>query len=126
VRIKILGKCWDIVIVPRRMGFVIRRYKQGKRKGEEVRLGTKEDGLCEHPDDRGKRIFIRARQRGVKRLDSQIHEMIHAADWQKDEEWVHDVAHDLARALWRFGWRCTEPPNLVPLKRPPKVLEAKP
>jgi hypothetical protein len=32
-----------------------------------------------------------------------IHELLHAADWTKDEEWVVEVAQDLARFLKEAG-----------------------
>lgn len=38
-------------------------------------------------------------------LDTLIHELLHVADWDKDEDWINNVGYDLARTLWRLGWR---------------------
>lgn len=34
-----------------------------------------------------------------------IHEILHAADWSKDESWVEQAAADIERVLFRQGFR---------------------
>ena len=38
-------------------------------------------------------------------LDSIIHEILHAALWDLDEEAVQDTANAISAALWRLGYR---------------------
>lgn len=70
-----------------------------------AKLPADRDGDCDPPSKPGKSIRIRAGLRGVHRLEVEIHELLHAADWSKDEAWVEATAHDLARILWRLGYR---------------------
>lgn len=84
MRIKILGKCWELVFKPLRS----------------------DDGYCDPPELPRKQIQINERLRGERRLEVLIHEMLHAADWHKDEDaWIVPVAHDIARVLWKVGYR---------------------
>ena len=69
------------------------------------RARIKEHGECDGPHISGKEIRVRAGLKGRAELETYIHEMLHAADWMKDEEWVQQTGHDLARALWRLGYR---------------------
>lgn len=62
-------------------------------------------GICSPPDDSGKKIEIRASLKGQALLSTLLHELLHAADWTKDEEWIDQTGEDLARALWRLGYR---------------------
>lgn len=62
-------------------------------------------GLCDPPDARNKAIYVDSRLTGEARLEVLIHEILHACDWYRDEEWVGPVARDAARALWRLGYR---------------------
>ncbi len=87
MRVRILRKMWDVSFVPRKD------------------LPRTVDGMCSEPDKPGKSITVAASLTGERRLDVIIHEMLHAADWHKDEEWVEQVASDIARALWRLGYR---------------------
>lgn len=64
----------------------------------------KHDGKCDPPDRRGKMILIDSRITGERELDTLIHEMLHAADWSKDEAWVSGLASDMARVLSRLGY----------------------
>ena len=75
-------------------------------------------GLCCYPDADGmeKSITISPKVRGMKRLDTIIHESLHAefptlrkrlfskrvAD---EEEWVDAAASNISRLLWRMGYR---------------------
>ena len=83
MRIKILGKIWRFRFAP---NMAIR-------------------GDCEPPTKVGKQIRVSSSLKGEERLEVIIHEMIHAAGWHLDEEYVHDFARDVARALWRLGYR---------------------
>jgi len=62
-------------------------------------------GQCDAPSKRAKAIRIRSDLRGEERLEILIHEMLHAAFWDMDEEPVEESAADIARALWRIGYR---------------------
>jgi hypothetical protein len=81
VRLKILGKCWNVSFVPR--------------------LARDVYGDCDPPDGRRKQIRFLKRLRGQHLLEILIHECLHAADWSKDEQWIEQVAADIARAAFR-------------------------
>jgi len=85
VRLKILGKVWELRFVP--------RVERGAR------------GACDPPDKPGKQIIVRDKLRGEERLEVLVHEMVHAAGWHLDEDYVERFARDVARALWRLGYR---------------------
>jgi len=64
-------------------------------------------GHCDPPTKRGKEIRLPV---SLKRyphvlLTNLLHELLHAADWTKDEEWVELTAADLARTLTAFGFK---------------------
>lgn len=87
MRIMVLGKWWNLKFVPT--------------------LGTPGNpkwGDCDHPTTRKKEIRILSRLRGRDKLDAIIHEMLHAADCHKTEDWVDTVATDIARELTRLGY----------------------
>ena len=86
MRCKILDKFWDIDLAPLR----------------------KDNGLCDPPWQKGKKIRIRSTLKGEKLLETIIHEILHAADWYKDEEWVVIVATDIARILTKLGYSCND------------------
>lgn len=69
-----------------------------------ARLRTK-DGDCSDPGRPGHEIRIRTGVSEKRELEVLIHEVLHAADWWKDERWVEEVGRDLARLLWRLGYR---------------------
>lgn len=63
-------------------------------------------GECDPPCKKGKEIRINPKLKGEQRLDTLLHEAIHAALWHlADEEWVAQLATDLARMLTRQGYR---------------------
>lgn len=62
-------------------------------------------GLCDHPRSPDKTISIDVRLRGVDRLDTILHESLHAALWPIDEEHITAAATDIAGLLWRLGYR---------------------
>lgn len=61
-------------------------------------------GICHK---RGNKFFISVRPDlpARKTLEVIIHEFLHAADWQKDEEWVQDTGRSLALLLYAVGYR---------------------
>ncbi len=70
-------------------------------------VSMKDYGECDPPSKTGKEIRIRKGLKGEILLDTILHELAHAADQSKDEEWVNEMASDMARALWRLGYRRT-------------------
>lgn len=85
MRIKICGKIWQLRFVPT--------------------LGDGKAGDCDPPEAKSKTIRVLSRLRGERQLDILIHEMLHAADWHRSEEWVEETASDIARSLYRLGYR---------------------
>ena len=85
--VRILGKRWEIIFVPQH------------------ELAKDEDGLCDAPDTPAKALRILDALEGEALLETVIHEFTHAADWSKDDAWVHPFGRDLARVLWRLGYR---------------------
>lgn len=87
MRIKILGKVWNL------------RFIDARKLPDAL-------GACESPDSPQKEILVRKNLQGVEMLDVLIHEMLHAADWTKDEQdWIEPVATSIADALWKLGYR---------------------
>jgi len=93
VFITLLGKRYSLKIE------ALGRYKQN---GEQMW------GACSQPTDKNKAIWIDKRLKGEHELEILLHEMMHACDWQKDEEFIGRSAKDIARALWRIGFRKTQ------------------
>lgn len=89
MKVKILGKVWDLVFKP-------------------FPADCTDFGLCDGPHVKGKKITINVKKKGEERLDTLLHEILHAADWHKDEEWVVQVATDTARILTRLGYHTHE------------------
>ena len=71
MRVRILGKVWEFVFDPT----IHRDY----------------DGFCDDPANKAKRIRIRSTLTGAEQLETILHELLHAADWHKDEPWVEQV-----------------------------------
>jgi hypothetical protein len=63
------------------------------------------DGYCDPPHAPGKQILIRSTLGEQETLDTLIHEMLHAAGWHIDEEFVEQFAADAAAVLWKLGYR---------------------
>ena len=59
-------------------------------------------GLCEY--DR-KRVSVCTSMRGLDRLDTICHELLHACQGFASEEHVAEVATTLATVLWQLGYR---------------------
>jgi hypothetical protein len=83
MRVKILSKLWNLRFAPN--------------------LGNRGD--CDPPTARGKEIRVSSSLRDEERLEVLLHELVHAAGWHIDEEFVGQFAHDVARTLWRLGYR---------------------
>ena len=62
-------------------------------------------GECDHPEKQKKQIRIRKDLKDQLRLEALIHEMLHACEWNLDEEWIHSTGHELSVVLWKLGWR---------------------
>ena len=71
------------------------------------------DGHCEPPTQTKKRIVLRKslRKRHQRLLEATIHELLHAAGWPLDEEFVTQFAEDAARTLLKQGWRLPDGPQ---------------
>lgn len=83
MRIKILGKIWEFTF---------------GNPGKDCW------GICEY-DTPNKKIIIDPTIKGKHKLEIILHELEHAADLSKDEEWVGQVAKDKAQILWKLGYR---------------------
>lgn len=57
------------------------------------------NGICRKWGNNRYIISIRPGLSPKKELEVLIHELLHAADWSKDEEWVEDVAFELVRFI---------------------------
>lgn len=86
MHLTILGKRW--------------RFRWTKRREMPHTLGE-----CDDKTTTNKEIRIRSDQSEFDILDVIIHEILHAADEHKSEEWVLHAGTDIARALWRLGYR---------------------
>lgn len=85
MHITILGKRWELKITSK--------------------LSRDCRGECEPPDSVKKEIRIRSTLKGREFLEVLMHEILHAADWSKDESWVERVADDMSAILWKMGYR---------------------
>lgn len=54
------------------------------------------------------RVLIDSKLKGRVRLETEIHEFLHAANPTQSEEHVTRQGADLARILWCLGYRLTE------------------
>lgn len=82
MKVKILGKTWDLVFRP--------RLEMGRL------LGT-----CDHPSTIGKEIRILDELRGERLVDTFIHECFHASAHDVfAEDFVNNLAEGIARAIF--------------------------
>jgi hypothetical protein len=92
---------FDHLVVVRR-----RRYRLRTVKPRQMRFhNDKPFGECDSPSDANKEIRILYTLRGVQLLEVIIHELLHAALWDIDEEAISEAARDIARILWKLGFR---------------------
>jgi len=69
-------------------------------------LKRKELGICDAPTaGKNKTIVIRPNLPGRDRLDTIVHEALHACYWDMDEVAIDEAATDIAKLLWRLGYR---------------------
>jgi hypothetical protein len=54
------------------------------------------------------KVLIDERLKGRARLNTEIHEFLHAANPTQSEEHVTQQGDDLARILWSLGYRLKE------------------
>ena len=87
IRCKINGRVWSVSHVPQR------------------ELGSGRDGDCDHPPGRHPRIRISDRLSGRARMETEIHEVLHASRPELDESAVQTTAREIATVLFRLGWR---------------------
>ncbi len=59
-------------------------------------------GECNHSQ---KTIRVLRSLRGRDRMDTLIHEMLHAVLPDEEELWVNSVASDMSQVLWEYGYR---------------------
>ena len=84
MRIKVGNKYWNLVF---------------------IELDENTGGECDSPDTKGKEIRISTDLQREEELEVVIHELLHASDWSKDEEWVEEIAQDISNVLMRLGWK---------------------
>jgi len=80
---------------------------RGKRWSLEV-VDYLQDGSCgsiDPPDTPKKRILIARNQTPIDQLDTVIHECLHAAIPDLDEDCVTESSTDIASVLYRLGCR---------------------
>ena len=78
MRVKILGKYWNLRFVP----------NMGDKNGE-----------CDAPQTARREIRIQAGLRGQALIAAIIHEALHAGNWHLDEEFVTEFSEDASRLL---------------------------
>lgn len=73
-------------------------------------LGRDEDGheyygKCDPPTALNKAIRVKRGLGQYAELETLVHEIIHAGQWDLSEQAVEEIGVDMTRALWRVGWR---------------------
>lgn len=91
LRVRLRGHEWSVV------------YRDEMPEAERNYWGVAHEGKI------AKRIRIDASLHGKDRLDTEIHEALHAEYPDLDEEAIARGATDIARLLWRIGYRLPEP-----------------
>ena len=86
MRFRICGKYWNFRFVSRMSNW----------------------GLCNYTK---REITVQAGLSDEHTLDTEIHELLHAAGDFLDEDWVGTTATDIARALIRLGWTRIDKPK---------------
>jgi hypothetical protein len=63
-----------------------------------------------HPSNQtvNERVLVDSRLKGRSRLETEIHEFLHASNPTHSEEHVTQQGRDLARILWCLGYRLKE------------------
>ena len=78
---------------------------RGKRYRVRTARLIKNWGECDHPATPGKEIRISRELSGFALLETIIHEQLHAALWDLNEDAIEETSHAVARLLWRLGYR---------------------
>ena len=91
-KVKIGGRQYTVVLVP--VGVNLPDFHM------------KENGACDPPYKRDKKIYIREGLSEKKEFEVFLHELLHAALWMASEEWITDTALEIANAFYlQRGWR---------------------
>lgn len=90
MRIKILGKYWNLKFV---------NFLGNNRDDGEIL------GKCEHPESVERTIYVKRGQKPKEEFDSILHECNHALNWHASEEFVYQASNDLTDILWKLGYR---------------------
>jgi hypothetical protein len=69
MRVVICGKVWELVFV----------------KKIPASLCPDDTGVCDAPTTKNKKILVSERMKDRDRLETLIHELLHAANWNMDE-----------------------------------------
>lgn len=85
LRVTIRGKRWNLIFVPE--------------------LPNNDRGDCQGPHIRNKKIRIREGMREKTTLEILLHEILHAANWDLDEQAIQETAEAQADILWSLGYR---------------------
>ena len=100
--VSIHGKKWDIHLVP-------------QSQLTDYRRGEQSDGDCVVPSRPKNKLSRKERRIRIAKtlpdddfLETLVHETLHAAFPEKNEEWIEDTAEDLKNILWAFGYRRKE------------------
>ena len=88
MRVRLGGKYWHLRFSPN-----LRDY------------GNMEDPGCAA----GRILRVATWQTEQERMDTTLHEAIHACLPSLDEKAVTDLANDLSRLMWRLGYRRVDP-----------------
>jgi len=90
--VTILGRQWTLLFCKR-----LRRLPDGQQAR----------GWCDDPATKGKTIRIREGMSDEDTLDTVLHELLHAAGWHIEEDFIEQFSTDAASILTRLGWRKT-------------------
>lgn len=90
MHIKILGKKWKLRFVPN---------LSGRNTKEKIH------GYCDHPEEYNKEILITKGLDEKEELITIIHELLHAAFWWLDEEYVDKSSSDIGEVLIKLGYK---------------------
>ena len=58
-------------------------------------------GDCDAPQTKNKQIRILSSLEGQEKLRVLLHEFLHAALWDLDEEVIEEISSDAARLIWK-------------------------
>ena len=63
-------------------------------------------GRCDPPETPNKAITVDKRLTGKLEMDTTVHELLHASQWDVlAEEFVEQLGTDITNVLWRMGYR---------------------